>query len=232
MSKFEQLKQQCFRANLDLVKHGLVLATFGNASVLDRTAGVVAIKPSGVPYDQMKPEQMVVIDLQGRIIDGRLNPSSDTRTHLVLYSHFPEIGGIVHTHSTYAAAWAQAGQSIPILGTTHADYAHRDIPCTDFMTDEKIAGDYEIETGNLIVEKFRQLSYREIEMVLVAGHGPFTWGVSPEKAVHNSLILEELAKMAFLTVQINPEISRLKGSLVKKHFERKHGPEAYYGQKK
>jgi L-ribulose-5-phosphate 4-epimerase len=231
MNKFAELKRQCHQSNLDLVKHGLVISTFGNASVIDRDAGVIAIKPSGINYDVLKPEDMVVLDFDGNVIEGTLNPSSDTKTHLVLYNHFPNIRGVVHTHSTYAVAWAQAYKPIPIIGTTHADYLHVDIPCTKFMADDKITGDYEIETGNQILEIFRKLSYEEIEMVLVAGHGPFTWGNSPGKAVHNSLILEELAKIAYLTIQINPQISPLKETLIKKHYERKHGPNAYYGQK-
>lgn len=231
MSEFSDLKRQCYQSNIDLVKHGLVISTFGNASVIDRDAGVIAIKPSGINYDKMRPTDIVILDLDGDVLEGDLNPSSDTKTHLVLYNHFPNIGCVVHTHSTFAVAWAQAVKSIPILGTTHADYLHVDIPCTEFMEDEKITGDYEIETGNQILETFQKLSYEEIEMVLVAGHGPFTWGKTAEKAVHNSVILEELAKMAYITIQINPHIKTLKETLIKKHYERKHGPNAYYGQK-
>lgn len=231
MSKFTKLKHQSYQSNIDLVKYGLVIATFGNASVIDRKTGAVAIKPSGIEYENLTPENITVLDLNGKIIEGNLKPSSDTNTHLVLYKHFPNITSVVHTHSTYAVAWAQAAKSIPILGTTHADHMHLDIPCTEFMADEKIKGDYEIETGNQILKTFQEISYQEIEMVLVAGHGPFTWGKTPECAVYNSVILEELAKMAFLTIQINPQITTLKETLIRKHYERKHGPNAYYGQK-
>jgi L-ribulose-5-phosphate 4-epimerase len=231
MSKFDQLKQQVYECNMALPKHGLVIFSFGNASAIDRDANVMAIKPSGVDYDVLQPDDIVVLDLDGNAIEGKLNPSSDTKTHLVLYRNFPTIGGVVHTHATYSVAWAQAAMPIPILGTTHADHLHTDIPGTDFMSDEMIKGDYEIETGNQILKTFKNLSYEEIEMVLVAGHGPFTWGTTVEKAVYNSVILEELARMAYLTLQINSEITPLKESLIRKHYERKHGPNAYYGQK-
>ena len=216
---------------MDLPRFGLVLFTFGNASMVDRQEGVVAIKPSGVEYDKLRPEDIVIVDLAGTIVEGKLNPSSDTKTHVVLYNHFKNIGGIVHTHATYSVAWAQAAKAIPILGTTHADFLHVDVPCTDFMTEKMIAGDYEIETGNQIVNTFDNLNPDDIEMVLVAGHGPFSWGKTIEKAVYNSVVLEELAKMAFLTQQINPQISPLSNSLVQKHYKRKHGPNAYYGQR-
>jgi len=230
MSKFDKLKHIVYQCNLDLVKDGLVIFTFGNASAIDRQAGVFAIKPSGIDYDVLKPDDIVILDMDGNVVDGKLNPSSDTKTHLVLYNKFLHIGGIVHTHSTNSVAWAQAAKPIPILGTTHADFLHVDIPCTEFMTDEMIKGDYEIETGNQIIETFQNLSYEEVEMVLVAGHGPFTWGKTPQKAVYNSVILEELAKMALFSTQINPNVKRLNDSLIKKHYERKHGPNAYYGQ--
>lgn len=215
---------------MELPRQGLVIYTFGNASAIDRNEGIIAIKPSGVSYDVLKPEDMVIVDLNGKIVEGELNPSSDTKTHLVLYNHFPEIGGVAHTHSTYAVAWAQAAKSIPIFGTTHADHLHLDIPCTSFMTKEMIEGDYEVETGNQILKTFQNISCEEVEMVLVAGHGPFTWGRTPEKAVYNSVVLEELAKMALFTLQINPEVSKLDEALVQKHYQRKHGSNAYYGQ--
>ncbi|MBN2092591.1 L-ribulose-5-phosphate 4-epimerase AraD [candidate division KSB1 bacterium] len=231
MSKYKELKQQAFDANIDLPRHGLIIFTFGNASVIDRMAGVIAIKPSGVDYNLLQPKDMVIVDLAGQVVEGNLKPSSDTKTHLVLYKNFPNIGGVVHTHSTYAVAWAQAAKAIPVLGTTHADHLHLDVPATDFMTEEMIKGDYEVETGNQILKTFEKISYQEIEMVLVAGHGPFTWGKTVEKAVYNSVILETLAKMALLTCQINPQVPRLKESLIQKHFQRKHGPNAYYGQR-
>ncbi|MBN2009514.1 L-ribulose-5-phosphate 4-epimerase [candidate division KSB1 bacterium] len=230
MSRFQKLKEQVYHSNLELPRQGVVKYTFGNASAIDRNNDVIAIKPSGVSYDVLKPEDIVVLDLNGAIVEGTLNPSSDTKTHLELYNHFPEIGGVVHTHSTYAVAWAQAAMPIPILGTTHADHCHVAIPCTEFMSKAMIEGDYEVETGIQIINAFKKLSYLEVEMVLIAGHGPFTWGKSPEKAVYNSVILEELAKMAFLTLQINPKISQLDKALVNKHYQRKHGPNAYYGQ--
>lgn len=231
MGKFDRLKKQVYDCNMALPKHGLVIFSFGNASAIDRGANVIAIKPSGVDYSLLQPDDIIVLDLNGNAIEGKLNPSSDTKTHLVLYQNFPNIGGVVHSHATYSVAWAQAAMPIIILGTTHADHLHTDIPCTDFMSDDMIKGDYEVETGNQIVKTFNNLSYEEIEMVLVAGHGPFTWGNTVEKAVYNSVILEELAKMAFLTLQINPEAIPLKESLIRKHYERKHGPDAYYGQK-
>lgn len=231
MSKYAEIKQQVYECNMDLLRKGLVLYTFGNASAVDRNEGVIAIKPSGVSYDVLNPEDIVIVDLTGKIVEGSLNPSSDTKTHLVLYNHFPEIGGVVHTHSTYAVAWAQAAKPIPILGTTHADLLHQEIPCTDFMSNDMIQGDYEVQTGNQIIETFKRISYQEVEMVLVAGHGPFTWGKTPEKAVYHSLVLEELAKMALFTLQINPNSPSLDQALIQKHYQRKHGPDAYYGQK-
>jgi len=230
MSKYDALKEQVYHCNMDLPRHGVVIFTFGNASAIDRKEGVIAIKPSGVNYAVLKPDDIVILDLEGTVVEGRLNPSSDTKTHLVLYRHFLEIGGVVHTHSPYAVAWAQAACPIPVLGTTHADHLHLDIPCTNFMTDAMILGDYEEETGNQIISAFRAISYAEVEMVLVAGHGPFTWGKTPEKAVYNCVVLEELAKMALFTLQINRDVPRLKESLIQKHFQRKHGPDAYYGQ--
>jgi len=230
MGQFEDLKRKAWEANLELPRHGLVLYTFGNASAIDRELGVFAIKPSGVPYERLKPEDMVVVDLDNRVIEGALRYSSDTQTHSVLYRNFPEIGGVVHTHSTYCTAWAQAVRPIPILGTTHADHCVRDIPCTRIMGDAAIRKDYEEETGNQIVETFRRISYLEVEMVLVACHGPFTWGRTPEKAVYNSVVMEELAKIAALTVRIRPGVPRLKRTLIRKHYLRKHGKDATYGQ--
>jgi L-ribulose-5-phosphate 4-epimerase len=211
---------------------GLVLFTFGNVSAADRDAGVFAIKPSGVPYSDLSPEKMVIVDFEGKTVKGKLRPSSDTLTHAVLYKHWETIGGIVHTHSTYATAWAQAGRDIPIYGTTHADHNTVDIPCAPPMSDEMILGDYEYQTGFQIMNAFRDrgLSYEEVEMVLVGNHAPFTWGKTPEKAVYNSAVLESVAQMAFLTEQIKSDALRLKDSLIKKHYERKHGPDSYYGQ--
>ncbi len=211
---------------------GLVIQAFGNASGIDREAGLIAIKPSGVPYQDLKVDDIVVVDLDNKVVEGRLRPSSDTKTHTQLYRSFPDIGGVVHTHSTYAVAWAQAVRPIPILGTTHADFLPGDVPCTPVISDAMIEGDYEEETGKLIVHHLRNESYRDLPMILVGGHGPFTWGESPESAVEHSQILEELAKMAYMTMQINPEASPLKRKLIDKHYRRKHGPDSYYGQNK
>ncbi|NLZ19823.1 MAG: L-ribulose-5-phosphate 4-epimerase [Bacteroidales bacterium] len=239
----EELKERVCKANLDLVKHGLVLLTWGNVSAIDRAAGLVVIKPSGVGYDGMKPSDMVVVDLDGRVVEGRLNPSSDTPTHIVLYKAFPHIGSVVHTHSTFATAWAQAGKGIPSLGTTHADYFHGNIPCTRNMKKAEIFGEYEKETGHVIVEAFRKLNPDDTPAVLVRNHGPFAWGADTDGAVHNAVVLEEVAKMAYLSIDIHvaaqlkglyltdfsPEMNR---NLIEKHYSRKHGPDAYYGQKK
>lgn len=230
MADFTYLKQKAYECNMELFNQHLVIKTFGNVSCFDKDKGVFVIKPSGVPYNELNPDKMVVIDLDNTIVEGKLNPSSDTKTHIVLYNNFSDIGGIAHTHSTYAVAWAQAGISIPILGTTHADYMARDIPCTVVMSDKAIAGDYEVETGNLIVETFKTMQYSEVQMVLVANHGPFTWGVTAGQAVYNSVMLEELAKMAYLSLQINPQAKRIKNTLIRKHYNRKHGKNAYYGQ--
>ena len=239
----EQLKEQVCKANLDLVKHGLVIFTWGNVSAIDRGSGLVVIKPSGVSYDGMKPSDMVVVDLDGNIVEGSLRPSSDTPTHLVLYKAFPAIGGVVHTHSTYATAWAQTGLDIPNIGTTHADYFHEDIPCTRSMRKSEVWGEYEKETGNVIVERFMGMDPMDTPAVLVRNHGPFTWGTDCFNAVHNSVVLEQVAKMASISVSITTA-SELKGTyilryapkmnkhLIEKHYSRKHGPNAYYGQKK
>jgi L-ribulose-5-phosphate 4-epimerase len=232
MSKYQHIKQSAYEANMQLPKLGLVLFTFGNVSAADRELGVFAIKPSGVPYEDLTPESMVIVDFDGKTIEGDLRPSSDTQTHAVLYKHWPNIGGIVHTHSTYGTAWAQAQRDIPIFGTTHADHLTVDIPCAPPMDDEMIKGDYEYETGFQIMNCFaeRGLSYEEVEMILVGNHAPFTWGKTPHKAVYNSAVLETVAQMAHLTEQINPQAPKLKDALIKKHYERKHGPNSYYGQ--
>ena len=230
---YESLKKECCRANLMLPQLGLVLYTFGNVSCVDRKNGVFAIKPSGVEYSKLTPEGIVIVDFDGRIVEGRARPSSDTPTHAVLYREYPEIGGIVHTHSCYATAWAQALREIPIYGTTHADHLPYAVPCTEWMEDERIEKAYEEETGHQIVELFRrrQLSVREVEMVLVGGHGPFTWGKDASKAVYNARVLEELARMAQLTEAIRPQPETLKSAIIRCHYRRKHGPNAYYGQK-
>lgn len=228
---YAELRRLAYEANLTLPASGLVKYAFGNASAMDRGRGVFAIKPSGVPYPALRPADMTIVDLDGRVVDGRLSPSSDTATHAVLYRSFPSIGGIVHTHSTYATAWAQAGRPIPLLGTTHADHLDRDVPCTRPMSPKTISGDYERETGNAIVKAFHSISPESAPMVLVHGHGPFTWGATAEKAVYHAVILEELAKMAFITLGINPAAPRLNRTLVDRHFNRKHGKNATYGQK-
>lgn len=233
----EELKEKVLKANLDLVKNGLVLYTWGNVSAIDPASRLVVIKPSGVSYDDMKASDMVVVDLDGNVVEGDLRPSSDTPTHLVLYKAFPQIGGVVHTHSTYAVAWAQAGMDIPSLGTTHADYFHNSVPCTGDMSDEQINGQYEAETGNVVVERFlnpaegEPLNPVHTPGCLVKNHGPFAWGKDADQAVYHATVLEEVAKMAYLTLQINP-VAEVKKALTEKHFMRKHGPNAYYGQKK
>ena len=231
MSKYDKIREQVYRCNMDLPRRNMVIYTFGNVSGFDREQGIVAIKPSGVTYEVMKPADIVIVDLDGHIVEGSLKPSSDTSTHLVLYKNFPSIGGVCHTHSTYATAWAQAVQPIPVLGTTHADHLATEIPVTEVMSDEMIRGNYEEQTGHQILDTFKGKSFEEIEMVLVACHGPFTWGETPEKAVYNAVILEELAKMALLTLGINPKVPPMKKSLIDKHYQRKHGKDAYYGQK-
>lgn len=211
---------------------GLVLYTFGNVSAVDRDRAVFAIKPSGVPYEKLQPGDIVICDYEGRVVEGHLRPSSDTKTHALLYKTWNSIGGIAHTHSTYATAWAQAGVCIPVYGTTHADHTHQDIPCAPVLSDAMIQGDYEHETGHQILNCFTEqgLIHSETEMVLLQNHGPFTWGKTAEKAVYNSAVLEELARIAYLTLQINPDTPRLKDTLRLKHYERKHGKNAYYGQ--
>ena len=228
----EKLKEDVFRANLDLVRHGLVIFTWGNVSGIDRENGLVVIKPSGVDYDTMKASDMVVVDLaSGEVVEGNLRPSSDTPTHLALYRAFSEIGGVVHTHSTYATAWAQAGIDLPNIGTTHADYFHQAIPCTPDMTREEVEGDYELATGLVIVRRFEGLNPTHTPGVLVKTHGPFAWGKSPADAVHNAVVMEQVAKMASIAYSVNPALT-MNPLLIEKHFSRKHGPNAYYGQKK
>lgn len=228
----EELKEKVFKANLDLVKHGLVIFTWGNVSGIDRESGLVVIKPSGVSYDEMKASDMVVVDINtGNVVEGLLRPSSDTPTHLALYRAFPEIGGVVHTHSTYATAWAQAGVDLPNIGTTHADYFHDAVPCTRDMTEAEVKGDYELETGNVIVDRFKTLNPVHTPGVLVKNHGPFAWGTSPADAVHNAVVLEQVAKMASIAYTVNPSLT-MNPLLIEKHFSRKHGPNAYYGQTK
>ena len=233
MSSYNFIRESAYHANMQLPKLGLVSFTFGNVSAVDRAKSVFAIKPSGVPYEELTPEKMVIVDFDGKVVEGNLRPSSDTNTHAVLYKCWKNIGGIAHTHSMYATAWAQTQRNIPIFGTTHADHITVDVPCAAPMADEMIEGNYEHETGFQIMNCFleRQLDYQEVEMILVANHAPFTWGTTPEKAVYNSAVLETIAQMAFLTEQINASSPRLKASLIKKHFERKHGTAAYYGQK-
>jgi L-ribulose-5-phosphate 4-epimerase len=234
MDHYKHIREQAYEANMQLPKLGLVLFTFGNVSAADHDKNLFAIKPSGIPYNELSPEKMVIVDFDGRIVEGDLRPSSDTKTHAVLYKHWKHIGGISHTHSTYATAWAQAQRDIPIYGTTHADHNTVNIPCAPPMSDEMIAGDYEYQTGFQIMNclKNKQLDYREVEMVLVGNHAPFTWGITAEKAVYNSAVLEEIARLAYLTEQIKADARILKASLIKKHYERKHGPDAYYGQGK
>ena len=227
----EDLKEKVFRANLDLVKNGLVLFTWGNVSGIDREKGLVVIKPSGVDYDVMKASDMVVVDLNtGKTVEGDLNPSSDTPTHLVLYRAFKNIGGVVHTHSQYATAWAQTGKDIPNIGTTHADYFYKEIPCTRDMTEKEVKGDYELETGNVIVERFEGYNPDHTPGVLVKNHGPFSWGTSPANAVYNATVMEYVAKMAFVSYSVNPQTT-MNPLLIEKHYMRKHGPNAYYGQR-
>ncbi len=227
----DALKKEVFEANLDLVKHGLVIFTWGNVSAIDRKSGLVVIKPSGVSYDTMKADDMVVVDLTGKVVEGKLKPSSDTPTHVALYNAFPNIGGVVHTHSTYATAWAQAGSELPNIGTTHADYFKESIPCTRTMTEAEVMGNqYELETGNVIIETFAHINADHTPGILVSNHGPFTWGKDAHDAVHNSVVLEQIAKMAYISISINP-IYKMNQHLIDKHFNRKHGANAYYGQK-
>jgi len=228
----EELKQDVCKANLDLVKEGLVIQTWGNASGIDREHDLVVIKPSGVPYAGMKPEHMVVVSLEtGKVVEGRLNPSSDTPTHLVLYRAFKHVGGVVHTHSLYATAWAQACRDLPSYGTTQADYWYGEVPCTRLLAPKEIKTDYEVNTGQVIVETFQKLDPMQHPAVLVASHGPFTWGRDVHDAVHNAAVLEFVARLAGETLRLNPKTRPMQPALLDKHFLRKHGPKAYYGQK-
>lgn len=227
----EELKREVLDANLELVRRNLVILTWGNVSAIDRKTGLVVIKPSGVEYDNMTADDMVVVDLDGNVVDGTLRPSSDTPTHLAIYRRFADVGGVVHTHSTYATAWAQAGRAIPNVGTTHADTFYCDIPCTEEMTREQIESAYEAATGDVIADAFEGMNPMHTPAVLVKHHGPFTWGKSAHDAVHNAVILEEVARMASITVALNPSVE-MNPDLVEKHYERKHGANAYYGQKK
>ena len=231
-SIYQDLKQECYEANMQLNALKLVVYTFGNVSAVDRESGVFAIKPSGVAYEELRYEDIVIVDFDNNIIEGTMRPSSDTKTHAYLYKNWPNIGGVAHTHATYSVAWAQAQKDIPIFGTTHADHLTKDIPCAPPMEDTLIEGNYEHNTGIQILDCFKekQLSYEEVEMVLIGNHGPFAWGKTAAKAVYNSKVLEVIAEMAHLTLQINPNAPRLKDSLIKKHYERKHGKDSYYGQ--
>ena len=227
----EELKQAVLKANLELPKRGLVTFTWGNVSGIDRNSNLIVIKPSGVAYDELKLEDLVVVDLDGNQVEGKLKPSSDTATHLVIYRNFKEVGGVVHTHSRWATSWAQSGKGIPALGTTHADYFYGEIPCTRKMTASEINGEYEEETGNVIVETFSGINPIFVPGVLVNNHGPFTWGKDAGEAVHNAVVLEEVSMMAFNTTRLTPEIKAIDKALLDKHFLRKHGTNAYYGQK-
>ncbi|WP_067029422.1 L-ribulose-5-phosphate 4-epimerase [Allomuricauda sp. CP2A] len=232
MSTYKSLKEECYEANMELNALGLVIYTFGNVSAVDRQNGVFAIKPSGVPYEKLKPSDMVILDYDNTVVEGDLRPSSDTKTHSYLYKNWENIGGVAHTHAMYSVSWAQAQRDIPIFGTTHADHLTQDIPCAPPMADDLIEGNYEHNTGIQILDCFssRNLDYNEVEMVLIGNHGPFAWGKNAAKAVYNTKVLETVAQMAYLTLQINPDAPRLKDSLIKKHYERKHGKNAYYGQ--
>ena len=227
----ESLRAEVCEANLEVVRRGLVLYSFGNASGISRREGLVVIKPSGVPYDTLRPEDLVITDLDGRVVEGNLNPSSDLPTHLALYRAFPAIGGVVHTHSRYATAWAQAGREIPCLGTTHADYFHGPVPVTEVMRPDEIESQYEWNTGQVILRRFDGLDPMAKPGVLVAGHAPFAWGRTPAEAAHNAVALEEIACLAYHALTINPAASAISDALRDKHFLRKHGPNAYYGQK-
>ncbi len=228
---YRELKREVYEANMELEKRKLVTYTFGNVSQVDRQHGVIAIKPSGVPYEDLTVEDIVIVDLNNQVVEGRLNPSSDTKTHTYLYRNWDSIGGVTHTHSTYATAWAQAQQPIPCYGTTHADYVYGEIPCAAVMRDEQIARDYEEETGVQILECFADRSPQESPMVIVAGHAPFTWGDSAAKSVYHAVLLEEIARMAYLTKTLAPNVAPLKQGIIDKHYLRKHGKDAYYGQK-
>ena len=232
MSLYSEIKYRCLKANLGIKKNNLAIFTFGNASIVDREKKVLAIKPSGVPYEELDEDKIVILDMKGNIIEGNLNPSSDTKTHIYLYQKWDEINSICHTHSTYSVGWAQSLQDVPVMGTTHADHLTKDIPCTDPMEDSLIKGDYELNTGVQIVNHFKKnkLNHNQVQMCLVGSHGPFTWGYNERESVYNSVVLEEICKMAFITKKINPTVKRIKSSLIDKHYKRKHGKDSYYGQ--
>lgn len=227
---YRDLKEAVYEANMELDRRGLVIYTFGNVSQIDRDLGVIAIKPSGVSYEDMNPKDMVVVDLDNQIVEGKLRPSSDTKTHTHLYRHFQSIGGVTHTHSTYATAWAQAQQSIPCLGTTHADFVYGEIPCTAVMSDAQIERDYEEETGVQITDCYKDRKPEEAPMVIVAGHAPFTWGKDAAQSVYHAVVLEEIARMSYLSRTLQPSLPPLKQAIIDKHYLRKHGKNAYYGQ--
>ncbi|MDR0524466.1 MAG: L-ribulose-5-phosphate 4-epimerase AraD [Spirochaetaceae bacterium] len=231
MDAYKTLREEAFEANREIPRRNLAIYTWGNVSAFDPSKGVFAIKPSGIAYDDLTPDAIVVVDLDAHIVQGNLNPSSDTKTHCVLYREFSGIAGITHTHSAYATAWAQAGRGVPVYGTTHADHAGQ-VPCTDFITPEAVRADYELETGKLIVETFLKNSIPpdHTQMVLVAGHGPFTWGKTAAQSVYHAAVLEEICKMSLYTLRLNPQVSPLPEHILKKHWERKHGKNAYYGQ--
>ncbi|MGF1756417.1 L-ribulose-5-phosphate 4-epimerase [Photobacterium sagamiensis] len=232
MSNLAQLRKDVYEANMALQEYNLITFTWGNVSGIDREQGLVVIKPSGVPYEELSPENMVVVNLEGEVVEGDMNPSSDTATHVQLYRTYKDMAGVVHTHSPYATSWAQAGRAIPALGTTHADYFYGDIPCTRALTNEELQGQYELNTGLVIEEAIGSADPMAIPGIIVKEHAPFTWGTSPKNAVHNAVVLEEVAKMAYQTIQINKEVAQLNSGLLDKHYLRKHGKDAYYGQKK
>ena len=227
----QQLKQQVFEANMDLPRYGLVTFTWGNVSAIDRQRGLVVIKPSGIAYESMTVDDMSVVDLQGHVVEGRWRPSSDTATHLALYRRYPDLGGVVHTHSTHATAWAQAGLAIPALGTTHADYFFGDIPCTRALSAQEVDEAYELNTGQVIIETLGEANPLHTPGIVVYQHGPFAWGKDAHEAVHNAVVMEEVARMAWIARGINPQLQPIDSWLMNKHFQRKHGPTAYYGQK-
>jgi L-ribulose-5-phosphate 4-epimerase len=229
-SMLEQLKKEVYDANMELQEKGMVIYTWGNVSGIDREKELVVIKPSGVDYDKMKPEDMVVVDLKGNVVEGNYKPSSDTATHLILYRAYPAIGGVVHTHSTWAVTFAQAGMDIPALGTTHADYFYGDIPCTRELSKEEISGDYEVNTGKVIVETIGDKDPMAVPGILVKNHGPFAWGKTPAGSVYNAVVMDKVAEMAYKTMTLNPRVNRVSQYLLDKHYFRKHGANAYYGQ--
>jgi len=233
MDKYKTLREESYEANLEIKRQNLAIYTWGNASAFDPDKGVFAIKPSGVEYDKLTPKKMVLVDLEGKVVGGKLKPSSDTKTHLVLYREFKGIRGVTHTHSPYAVAWAQAGRPVTVFGTTHADHCAYEIPCTAFMNPQDVKNNYELETGNLIVNTFKNgnLDCSQITMILVAGHGPFTWGANAAQSVYHSAILEEICKMALFTIMIDSNVKPLPEHIIRKHWERKHGSDAYYGQR-